>query len=339
MGMNCPRGSARTEAAHTHLHRGFGAIFRRFGRALALSAVLGGVLATLLAAGADPGLASDKARSGAGSTRFTNEELEPLLRALEQLGFERHAIADVFYDQRLRKLDRVVAFNALNPDSEDIYAQFTTPYAMLQARRFQRRHWTQLKAVEREYGVPHEYLVAILLVETQFGRAKLPYRVLEVFTTLAVEGQPGAVDRHYERLRSRHPNVERDWLASRLVRKAEFAFQELVAVLSMFRENLTHLYEVRGSYAGAIGMPQFLPSSYLQWAVDGDGDGRVDLNRLDDTLPSIANYLHAHGWSAEADFQRKWRAVWEYNHSVNYVRAIFEVALRLQTPHKPRRKR
>lgn len=268
--------------------------------------------------------------------RFTSAELEPLLRALEQLGFDRDSIADVFYDKRLRKLDRVVAVNALNPDSPDIYEQFTSPFAIRLARRFQRRHARQLLAVERAYGVPQEVLVAILLVETQFGRAKLPYRVLEVFTTLAVEGNPDAVERYYERLKHRHPDVEKDWLATRLVHKAEFAFQELAAALSMFRENLQHLYEVRGSYAGAIGMPQFLPSSYLRFAVDGNADGHVDLNTLDDALPSIANYLYAHGWSDDAHFRTRWRAVWEYNHSANYVRTIFEIAFRLNAPPRKR---
>jgi peptidoglycan lytic transglycosylase B len=243
----------------------------------------------------------------------------------------------VFYDARLRKLDRVLSINALNPDTPDIYEQFTTPYALHLARRFERRHRAELQAVERQYGVPKEYLVAILLVETQFGQAKLPYRVMDVFTTLAVEGHPEAVERVYEQLKDRHPGVRKDWLSSRLVEKAQFAFQELVATLSMFRDNLQHLYEVRGSYAGAIGMPQFLPSSYLRWAVDGNRDGRIDLNDLHDALPSIANYLYAHGWDEDADFRQRWRAVWEYNHSPNYVQTIFEIAFRLQAPPHKRR--
>jgi membrane-bound lytic murein transglycosylase B len=302
-------------------------------------ALLGGaaVLVTLLAAlTAWPGDARANGPGGLPPHRFTQAELEPLLRALEQLGFERDALSPVFYDDRLRKLDRVVSVNALNPDSRDIYAQFSEPYAMRLARRFQQRHAGQLKAVEAEYGVPQGVLVAILLIETQFGNARLPYRVLEVFTTLAVEGHPDAVERHYARIRDVRPDVEKEWLASRLVKKAEFAVAELVAVLSMFRDNLQHLYEVRGSYAGALGMPQFLPSSYLRWAVDGNGDGDVDLNDLDDALPSMANYLRAHGWGPNAPFQTKWRALWEYNRSPNYVRAIFEVAFRLQEPPRKR---
>ncbi|HKI99302.1 MAG TPA: lytic murein transglycosylase [bacterium] len=281
--------------------------------------------------------ADRKAGDNGHSDRFTSAELEPLLRALEQLGFERHDVQKVFYDSRLRKLDHVVSVNALNPDSPDIYEQFTSPYAIHLARRFARRHWRELRAVEQKYGVPREYLVAILLVETQFGRAKLPYRVLEVFTTLAVEGHPAAVERVYERMKDKHPDVRKDWLSTRLVDKAQFAFQELVAALSMFRDNMKRLYEVRGSYAGAIGMPQFLPSSYLRWAVDGNNDGHIDLNNLDDALPSIANYLYAHGWDRDAPFADRWRSVWEYNHSTNYVRTIFEIAFRLQAPPRKHR--
>jgi membrane-bound lytic murein transglycosylase B len=329
--------SAMNARPTTRRHPGAAPLRPHLRRALFAAALLAALLPAAVLPGAAPARAADAVPGRDTPDRFTSEELEPLLRALEQLGFQRDAIADVFYDVRLRKLDRVVSINAVNPDSEDIYEQFTSPYALHLARRFQRKHWRQLQAVEQRYGVAREYLVAILLVETQFGRAKLPYRVLEVFTTLAVEGHPEAVERYYERIKARNPDVEKDWLASRLVVKAQFAFQELAAALSMFRDNLQHLYEVRGSYAGAIGMPQFLPSSYLRWAVDGDEDGKIDLNNLDDVLPSIANYLYAHGWSPDADFRQRWRAVWEYNHSTHYTRTIFEIAFRLQTP--PRKQR
>jgi membrane-bound lytic murein transglycosylase B len=308
-------------------------------RGLPALLLCGALLCALVAWAPARALAADAsaARKDDNAGHFTSEELEPLLKALEQLGFSREAMANVFYDTRLRKLDHVVAINAMNPDSSGIYEQFTSPYAIHLARRFLRRHRQQLQAVEDKYGVAKEYLVAILLVETQFGQAKLPYRVLEVFTTLAVEAHPEAVERAYERLKASNPEVEKDWLASRLSDKAQFAFSELVAALSMFRDNLQRLYDVHGSYAGAIGMPQFLPSSYLRWAVDGNEDGRIDLNDLNDVLPSIANYLYAHGWSEDADFRERWRAVWEYNHSTHYTRTIFEIAFRLQSPPRKHR--
>ena len=264
--------------------------------------------------------------------QFAKEELKPLMTALEEVGFSRESLERVFYDSRLKKIDRVVGINALNPDSPNIYAQFTEPYAIHIAHKFLRRNLSALKSVEEQYGVPKEIIVGILLVETQFGRAHLPYRVLDVFTTLAVEAHPSAINRHYQRLKGIDPRVKKDWLTERLIKKAEFAFTELVAIMAMHRENLSRLFHVRGSYAGAIGIPQFLPSSYILFAVDGNGDGKRDLNQLPDALASVGNYLASHGWTEEAHFDDLWRSVWSYNRSENYVRAIFEVAFKLQKP-------
>ena len=306
--------------------------------ALVLAALLAG-WAFALPGGVFPTENTAKSRTHSGQQEFTSAELEPLIDHLERFGFDRGRIEKVFYDQRLRKMDRVIAFNAMNPDSERIYSQFTTSYAIHIARKFRRRHFTELKEIERVYGVPNEIVTAILLVETRFGGVKLPYRVLEVFTTLAVEAHPEAVERHFQLLKVRHPEIEKEWLAGRLMKKADFALTELVAVLSMYQENPDRLYHLRGSYAGAMGIPQFLPSSYLSWAVDGNGDERVDLDNLSDAMASVGNYLRSHGWTPEASLREKWRAVWEYNHSDNYVRTMFEIAFRLSTPRKRKRRR
>lgn len=287
-------------------------------------------------AAAEP--AEAKGRGKKPVTRFTMQELEPLLKSLERDGFARVHTVPVFYDRRLRKLDRVVAYNAVQRETRRNYDDFTNPYAKRLARRFMNRHWRMLHRIERKYGVPKQIITAILLVETQFGRARLPYRVLEVLTTLAVESTPESVGRHFSRLKRRKHKIDREWLAARLMEKAEFAYRELVAVLSMFKENLAALYHVRGSYAGAIGIPQFLPSSYLRWAVDGNGDGRVNLNNLTDAMHSVANFLRQHGWRSGAHFRDNWKAVWEYNNSDDYVRAIHEIAFRLYwQPKRSRR--
>lgn len=293
-------------------------------------------LALCWAAVADP--AEAKRRGKKPVARFTQQELEPLLKSLERDGFDRVDTAPVFYDRRLRKLEHVVAYNAVQRETRRNYDDFTNPYAKRLARRFMSRNWRRLHRIERKYGVPKQIITAILLVETQFGRARLPYRVIEVFTTLIVNSTPESVGRQYLRLKQQNHEIDREWLASRLMEKADFAYRELVAVLSMFKENLAALYHVRGSYAGAIGIPQFLPSSYLRWAVDGNGDGRVNLNNLSDAMHSVANFLRHHGWRKEAHFRTNWKAVWEYNNSDDYVRAIHEIAFRLYWQPKRRRR-
>jgi membrane-bound lytic murein transglycosylase B len=136
---------------------------------------------------------------------------------------------------------------------------------------FWHEHRERIGRVAEETGVPPEILVGIIGVETFYGRIVGRYRVLDALATLAFEYPP---------------------------RSAFFA-RELEQFLLLTREQGLEIEAPVGSYAGAMGIPQFIPSSYRAYAVDGDGDGRVDLwNSMDDILASVANYFRAHGWRA-----------------------------------------
>ncbi|HEX6998301.1 MAG TPA: lytic murein transglycosylase B [Gammaproteobacteria bacterium] len=124
------------------------------------------------------------------------------------------------------------------------------------------------RAAER-YDVAPEIIVAIVGVETFFGRRMGSYRVLDSLATLAFAYPP----------------------------RARFFAGELEELLLLAREEGPHVLDAKSSYAGAMGAGQFIPSSYRAYAVDGDGDGRRDLwTDWDDALASVANYFHAHGW-------------------------------------------
>jgi membrane-bound lytic murein transglycosylase B len=137
-------------------------------------------------------------------------------------------------------------------------------------RDFLARHRAALDRVAAETGVPAEYIVAIIGVETSYGRITGNYRVLDALYTLAF-GYP---------------------------RRAPFFAGELAQLFALTKqEPQLDLLALKGSYAGAMGMGQFMPSSYRLWAKDGDGDGRRDLlTHLPDVFASIANYFVVHGW-------------------------------------------
>ncbi|MCZ6531364.1 MAG: lytic murein transglycosylase [SAR324 cluster bacterium] len=256
---------------------------------------------------------------------FSERELQPLLEALEHDGLPREYLEQVLFDPRLRRLNKVIGLNAMNAEFTRDYSDFLAPYALRKARRFSRRYRTLLRNVEHVHGVPKNVLVALLLVETQFGKAKLRYRVLEVYTSLVVDSAPEAVDRYYERLKPKYPQLERDFLERRMEEKGEWAFRELSALLTIGREQGWDLYTLMGSYAGAFGIPQFLPSSYQLWAVDGNKDSKINLDDIADALHSVATYLKEHGWIEGAEPEQRREAVWEYNHSSDYVDAIFAI--------------
>ncbi|MSP95907.1 MAG: lytic murein transglycosylase B [Betaproteobacteria bacterium] len=139
--------------------------------------------------------------------------------------------------------------------------------------RFFEQHAAALERAEGEYGVPWEIIVAIIGVETFYGKNMGKWRVVDALATLAFDYPP----------------------------RAEFFRAELQAYLLFTREADLDVFAVRGSYAGAIGIPQFMPSSYRRWAVDYDGDGVARLlTSPTDAIGSVANFLRAHGWVADA---------------------------------------
>ena len=153
--------------------------------------------------------------------------------------------------------------------------------AVVNQRNLQRGRifWQQNQAVlaraEAEYGVPAEIVVALLGVETFYGSNTGRFSTLDVLVTLAFD----------------YP------------RRAEFFRGELEQYLLLAREQEFDLLSVRSSYAGALGIPQFMPSSYRKYAVDFDGDGKIDLlHSAADAIGSVAHYLQQSGWKKGALF-------------------------------------
>jgi membrane-bound lytic murein transglycosylase B len=106
--------------------------------------------------------------------------------------------------------------------------------------------------------------------------------------------------------------------------KSDWAMEQIVALEELDKNSPIPITEIEGSWAGAFGMSQFLPSSYNSWAVDGNGDGLINLFDKDDAIFSVANYLNENGWGKTLKKQRK--AVWHYNHSTAYVNAVLKLS-------------
>jgi membrane-bound lytic murein transglycosylase B len=138
-----------------------------------------------------------------------------------------------------------------------------------QGIQFFHEHRAALERAERETGVPAEIIVAIIGVETSYGRIMGSYRVIDALSTLAFD----------------YP------------RRSEFFTAELKNYLILTRQQGFDPLALKGSYAGAMGYGQFMPSSYLNYAVDFDGDGVEDIwNNPTDAIGSVANYFQGHGW-------------------------------------------
>jgi membrane-bound lytic murein transglycosylase B len=148
--------------------------------------------------------------------------------------------------------------------------KFLTERHIAGGAEFWRENARELERASRQYGVPPEYIVGIIGIETFYGRNVGSHRVIDALATLAFD----------------YP------------RRADYFAGELESFFVMARNERIDPLSPKGSYAGAMGLGQFMPTSVLKWAVDFDGDGRRDLWESADAIGSVANYFKAHGWQS-----------------------------------------
>jgi membrane-bound lytic murein transglycosylase B len=185
--------------------------------------------------------------------------------------FQRDELARVFERAQYQQaaIDAITSPSTLKP-WVDYRANFINDARIAAGLRFWLRNADAIRRAEETYGVPQEIIVALLGVETFYGQQAGNFRVVDALATLAFNYPP----------------------------RAGFFRSELEQYLLLAREQGFNLLAVRGSYAGALGLPQFMPSSYRKYAVDFNGNGRIDLlHEREDAIGSAANYLLQFGWA------------------------------------------
>ena len=153
----------------------------------------------------------------------------------------------------------------------EYHDRFLTDDRICDGAQFYKDHRASVERIATARGIPPEYLIAIMGVETKYGKFVGRYRVLDALMTLAFDYPP----------------------------RSDYFRGELEQFLLLVAEEHLDPLTVTGSYAGAMGVPQFMPTSYRKFALDGNGDNKRDLwNDWDDILASIANYFVEHGWES-----------------------------------------
>lgn len=188
---------------------------------------------------------------------------------VERHGFERSALERALRNTKfLSSIVRAMDAPSTALPWHEFRTRHITDARINGGLRFWAENAAVLERAAAEYQVPPEIIVATIGIETLFGRLTGNVNVLDALTTLAF-GYP---------------------------RRADFFRGELEQFLLLTRDNGWGLNSVKGSFAGAIGVPQFMPSSYRKYAVDFDGDGRIDLRQFTDAIGSVANYYRQFGW-------------------------------------------
>jgi len=185
--------------------------------------------------------------------------------------FKREELEQVFdRAQHLPTVIETISRPATSKPWLEYRAAFVNPERVKFGLRFWQKYRKTLRRAEREFGVPQEIIVALIGVETIYGQDAGTFRILDALTTLAFD----------------------------FPRREDFFRNELENYLLLARDQQFDMFVIRGSYAGAIGIPQFMPSSYRNYAVDFNGNHKIDLMREPrDAIGSVANYLKRYGWT------------------------------------------
>jgi len=226
-------------------------------------------------------------------------------------------------------LDNMVKINVTGFLKKADYSHNYNAASLRSTREFYKENADLLRRVQDSTGVPAQVMTAILWVETKFGKVMGTYNVVSVYASLAAAAEPQNIEMNKQGYRT--TVVSQDSLnrldsmvEARARRKAAWAIDQLMALQSMQDRLPFPITELRGSWAGAFGWPQFIPSSFMSWAVDGNGDGKVSLFDKEDAIASVGNYLKVNGWGEKPSQQEA--AVYHYNNSKDYVNCVLTLA-------------
>ena len=216
--------------------------------------------------------------------------LESMGERARNEGVDAAVIASVLADTT--RLQRVISLDRSQPEFTrtfaDYYTRRVTEQRVAQGRALYAEHRDLLVRLQREYGVPAHYLLAFWGLETNYGSYFGKIRTTDALATLSCDQ-----------------------------RRSEFFTGEFIAALKIIDAGDIERELMLGSWAGAIGNVQFMPSVFLRYAVDGDGDGRRDLwGSVPDSLASAANFLRGIGWRAQLRWGREVRLPQEFDYSL-----------------------
>jgi len=253
---------------------------------------------------------------------------QPVINKLLSYGMDSNFIYQALSSPEVQFNERFVRINVTNFVNNPDYSNNWSIKSIEQGLNYLNKNIEILKLAELEYGIPKEIITSILFIETKHGNFLGNNNVMSVYFSTALCNEPIYIEKNIEYLKSKNDlenfNDLKNKIIERSKRKSNWAYEQIKALYKMSKIAPFSVFDLKGSWAGAFGISQFLPTSYLNWAVDGNKDLQINLFDNVDAIFSVANYLKSNGWGNTLEEQKK--AIFHYNNSSAYVEAVLRLA-------------
>lgn len=251
-------------------------------------------------------------------------------RQLKLAKFGEPFINELGKQYEAKDFEEVVRLNVLLfLKKSDIHGVQITDQAIQETAEFYKSNKTFLDKAQSRYGVSGKVVASLLWIESRYGKNSGHFHVPSVYLHL-VQAPRAVVQKYLLTQTGRYSETpitasQTKDIIERTHKKAKFAFRELHALERAYKWKWKMGTDFRGSYSGAFGMPQFLPSSYIQYARATDPSAVPELDQPNDAIFSVAFYLRQHGWNAR-DSKARVKALLGYNNSLDYANAILSLS-------------
>ena len=263
-----------------------------------------------------------------------NKDKPSVFQALQQRliqdGFDKARIETIFASPEVAFEAGGVSAYFMHNEAKLNYKQFLNEKNIVLACQYLTEHQRALDAAEKKFGVDKEVITGIILVETRLGTYTGKKSVINTLATLSAMVDNDPREKIWDALPDNERRMTRAKFEKKADQKASWAYRELKAFLTYTERERMDPTTIKGSYAGAMGISQFMPSNIAPYGQDGNADGQVDLFVHDDAIFSVAAYLKKYGWKPGLSREEAFKAVYHYNHSKYYVNTILDIAEKLK---------
>lgn len=253
---------------------------------------------------------------------------------MHRIGFSNAFTEESVEHYEPKSFDKVVTLNLLGfLTPSGAHLTELDPKAVQKAANFIKANPEAFQAAEKQFGVPAEVVSSLLWIETRHGADMGTFHIVSVYLHLLQAKRPEnlnkltklALLKNKEVKKYATANEVRELMKKRVVSKSQWAEEQLIALAEIRKKKHLDLRKLRGSYAGAFGLPQFIPSSYRDYAESLIPEATPNITKPNDAIMSVANYLQKNGWQSK-NLEAQVAALMKYNNSRDYANGILNIS-------------